>query len=486
MNVPPVLTRPRFRRSIAVRMSLAITAILLVGFALLAAVETVQQRRLLESHIEQFGQLLGQQLATAATEPLFIDHAFELLAMCRRYVDNPQVLGAAIYSHDGRLVASAGYFPAFDQLPASGEIARRDTATLQTRQPARQERSALLLAEPISFRDTVGGYAVIALSRRSLDDSLRHIVQTSLVAAALLSLLTCLVSLYLGRRLARPIHNLVDATRQLERGEFIPVCERRNDEFGELAQSINLMGQGVLRTSQVEGILNRFLDREVASKLLEELEPAQLGGEQVEASVLFADIVGFTSLSEKLSPTEVSHFLNEYFHYFDVCARFYFGTIDKFIGDAVMVVFGAPRPDPYHAYHAAACGVLMQQLADRLNQRRRARGKEPVYLRIGVNSGEMLAGVLGSRQRVEYTVVGDAVNLASRLCGEAQPGEVIVSESIKAAIAENGNLSAGPERTIQVRGKEAPVAIYAVHGNDSCRPAALNRLIEDLLTEELS
>jgi adenylate cyclase len=128
----------------------------------------------------------------------------------------------------------------------------------------------------------------------------------------------------------------------------------------------------------------------------------------------------------------------------------------------------------------------MQQLAERHNQRRKARGKEPVLLRIGITSGEMLAGVLGSRQRVEYTVVGDAVNLASRLCGEAEPGEVIVSEGVKACIEQNGSLALGPARTIRVRGKEEPVAIYALRGISGPRPAALEQLIEDLLTEELS
>ena len=462
-------------------MALLISAMLIAGFAALAVVESTQSQRLLQSNIEQLGQLLCQQLATAATEPLFAQQHHELVALINRHVDNPRVLGAAIYSRDGQLIAAAGYYPDFSQLPAPPQTVTHRTAELIAAAPRKHEASALLIAEPISFRATVGGYAVLALSRQPLLDSQHHIVQTSAIAATLLSALVFLVALWLGRRLTQPLHTLVDATLLLERGEQPDMPATRSDELGQLGRAIGQLGHDLRSKGRMETLLQQFLDREVANKLINDREPLQLGGEQVEASVLFADIVGFTALSEKLSPAAVSEFLNEYFHYFDVCARFHFGTIDKFIGDAVMVVFGAPRPDPLHAYHASACAVLMQRLASALNQRRVAAGQPPVYLRIGVYSGEMLAGVLGSQQRVEYTVVGDAVNLASRLCAAARPGEVLISAAVRAQIVDRDDLQTSAARSIVVRGKGEPVEIYSAEGVDGSGALAIDRLLDDLL-----
>ncbi len=483
MTTHQPLARLPFWRSIAGRMALLISAILIAGFAALAVVENTQSQRLLQNNIEELGQLLCQQLATAATEPLFAQQHHELVALINRHLDSPRVLGAAIYARDGQLIAGAGYYPAFAQLPPTPQASVHDTSSLIGSEPRKPEASALLVAEPISFRATVGGYAVLALSRQVLVESQRHIVQTSAVAATLLSGLVFLVALWLGQRLTQPIHTLVDLTRLLERGERPELPAHRNDELGQLSHAIGQMGDGLRNKGRMETLLLQFLDREVANKLLNDQEPLRLGGEQVEASVLFADIVGFTTLSEKLSPAAISEFLNEYFHYFDVCARFHFGTIDKFIGDAVMVVFGAPRPDPLHAYHATACAVLMQRLASELNRRRIAAGEPPVYLRIGVNSGEMLAGVLGSQQRVEYTVVGDAVNLASRLCGAARPGEVLISAAVRAQIADRDDLETSAARSIIVRGKGEPVEIYSAEGVDGDCARVVDRMLDDLLNQ---
>ncbi len=464
-------------------MALLISAILIIGFAALALIETAQSQRLLQRNIEQFGQLLTQQLAAAATEPLFAQQRHELVALIRRHLDNPRVLGAAIYDRNGELITGAGYYPALTQLPPSRLAVNIETAALIGNGSDRRERSALLLAEPITFRATIGGHAVLALSRQPLEESQRHIVQTSAIAAAVLSLLVFGVALWLGRRLTQPIHTLLDATQLLERGEQPPLS-LRSDELGQLSHAIGQLGLGLRNKGRVETMLQQFLDREVANKLMSGDEPIRLGGEQVEASVLFADIVGFTSLSENLTPAQISEFLNEYFHYFDSCARFYFGTIDKFIGDAVMVVFGAPRPDPLHAYHAAACAVLMQRLAEALNRKRETKGEAPVYLRIGVNSGEMLAGVLGSLQRVEYTVVGDAVNLASRLCSAARPGEVLISSALRARITDRTDLQTSAARSIVVRGKQAPVEVYSVEKRRGSTTRVIDQMIADLLSGE--
>jgi len=473
----------RVQMPIAFKMAALITAILIIGMGILATVVIGNQQRLLGSHIEEFGQLLNYQLALTATEPLFTDQHYELEALVKRYVESPRVLGAAIYDHDGHVIAASGVYPEYALLPRPGVALDLKTGQLKDA-PApypKTERRAIVVAEPVTFRGTVAGHAVLALSRQALDNAQRQIIRVSLLAAAALSVVICLVAIYLGRRLARPLHTLVDATRLLERGEFIQIPERRDDEFGLLVKAINVMGQGLVRKTQVENIMRQVLDRDVANKLLAEIEPVKVGGDRVQATVLFADIVGFTTLSEQMSPEAVSRFLNEYFHYLDVCARFYFGAVDKFIGDAVMVVFGAPRADVEHHYHAVACAVLMQRLIARINVERDKEGLAPVQVRIGINSGDMLAGLVGSQQRMEYTVVGDAVNLASRLCNEAEGAQIIIEENLYRKLARQHNLSVALPRQIKVRGKNDPVTIYAVTDIDHSHPMVVEQMIDDVL-----
>jgi adenylate cyclase len=296
----------------------------------------------------------------------------------------------------------------------------------------------------------------------------------------------CAIAAWLAKRLARPIHTLVEATRAVQQGRFREVLEKRNDELGSLIDAFNGMGQGLVRKGKVEELMRQLLDRDIADKLLANVEPVQMGGERVKATVLFADIVGFTSLSEKMSPEQVNTFLNEYFSYLDICARFYFGTVDKFIGDAVMVLFGAPRANPEHQYHALACAVLMHRLVERLNEQRRERGEPVARLRIGLNSGEMLAGLIGSRMRMEYTVVGDAVNLASRLCNEADAGQILIAEPVFKEVSALHPLVVADSWEIAIRGKEQPMTVYAVTGIAHSHALVLDRLIDDVLHRGLT
>src|SRR5690606_19858222 len=179
---------------------------------------------------------------------------------------------------------------------------------------------------------------------------------------------------------------------------------------------------------------------------------------------LFADIVGFTRLSERLAPDAVAELLNCYFNAINCAADFYRGTIDKYMGDCAMLVFGVPEKDSEHLYHALCCAVMIQRLILRINEQRRAQGRVTVEFRIGINAGTMLAGNLGSQSRMQYTVVGDAVNLASRLSNMAGAGELIVPQEI--AIKPNicSRLRARQSGAIRVRGKADPIMTYVVEG----------------------
>src|SRR5690606_35098203 len=179
---------------------------------------------------------------------------------------------------------------------------------------------------------------------------------------------------------------------------------------------------------------------------------------------LFADIVGFTRLSERLAPDAVAELLNCYFNAINCAADFYRGTIDKYMGDCAMLVFGGPEKACEHLYHALCCAVMIQRLILRINEQRRAQGRVTVEFRIGINAGTMLAGNLGSQERMQYTVVGDAVNLASRLSNMAGAGEIIIADALVRDPNIASRLRCHLAGTMRVRGKSEPVLTYRVEG----------------------
>jgi adenylate cyclase len=183
-------------------------------------------------------------------------------------------------------------------------------------------------------------------------------------------------------------------------------------------------------------------------------------GQQAEVSALFADIRGFTSLAETEDPQETVTMLNGFFTAMaDVVFR-HGGNLDKFIGDCVMAVWGPPRPNPDDPARALRAGLEMQIEVEALNEKRRAEGKRPIEVGIGVNTGLAVVGYMGSADRHEYTAIGDSVNLASRLCGLAKGGEVLASEStVKRA---GPGFEVQPLPVSQVKGKEKGVNTFRV------------------------
>jgi adenylate cyclase len=191
-------------------------------------------------------------------------------------------------------------------------------------------------------------------------------------------------------------------------------------------------------------------------------EKVHLGGERRELSILFSDIRGFTSISEANEPEEVVEMLNEYLTRMVDILLAHGGTLDKFIGDAVMGFWNAPAPDPNHAQHAVACAVEMVEETARLRAEWEASGKASIRIGVGVNTGEAVAGNIGSERVFGYTVIGDAVNLASRLESKNKDyvTEIIISEFTMARIG--GDFQTVYLDEVKVKGKEKAVKIYEV------------------------
>jgi adenylate cyclase len=181
----------------------------------------------------------------------------------------------------------------------------------------------------------------------------------------------------------------------------------------------------IRREEQVRSQLSRYLAAEVVEQVLAQPTRLALGGVQREVTVLFADIVGFTLLSEALPPQAVAALLNEHFTIATEVIQVHGGLVDKFIGDCVMAVWGAVEPRSDDAERALACAAALLRWLEVSNRRFAARYGITVQLAIGVHSGPAVAGNLGSEKRMEFTVVGDVVNVAARLEAMAQPGQVL-------------------------------------------------------------
>ncbi len=213
---------------------------------------------------------------------------------------------------------------------------------------------------------------------------------------------------------------------------------------------------------QVKETFSRFVSRDVYQKLMDDPSSAELGGRRTNVTVLFSDLRGFTSMSEGRQPEEIVSQLNEYFSAMVEIVFACKGTVDKFVGDMIMALFNTPLADPHHADHAVQCAIRMNRELDRLNERWRAEGKPELAQGIGLNSGEMVAGVVGAQTVRSYTVIGDNVNLGARLeslCKQYS-AEIIISEFTLALLEQEYPMQELGE--VLVKGKSKPVKIFRV------------------------
>jgi adenylate cyclase len=212
----------------------------------------------------------------------------------------------------------------------------------------------------------------------------------------------------------------------------------------------------------IERAFSSYVAREVADAILKDPENLVLAGERCDVSVLFCDLRGFTSLAERLPPEQVVLLLNQFY---TLCVDSTFkhgGTLDKFLGDGVMAIFGAPIRHPDHAAQAVRAAIAMRAASEELSDKRRREGKLPITVGIGVSAGEAVAGTMGTEDRMEYTVVGDSVNLAARLEAEAQPGQILLSGPTHDRVRDV--VRARSLGLVKLKGKEEPVEAYEVLG----------------------
>ena len=327
---------------------------------------------------------------------------------------------------------------------------------------------------------TQGGTSIYVLLQRSLDEELRPFQEARNVIAALSIaglVLSLIGALFLARSVTRPVQALVESARGVERGDYTrAVSVNQHDEIGELAAAFNRMLKGLSERDRVRDLFGRFVSPAVAERAL--AGGAQLGGELREVTVLFADLRGFTSFSERRAPEEVVSLLNTYFTRMNEVVERHHGLIDKFLGDGLMALFGAPLATGDDAGNALQAALDMVEELEALNVEVVARGLPRLDIGIGINTGVVVAGNMGSPNRLNYTVVGDGVNLAARIEGltkraEFQTHIIATDAAVRAAKRQVRTRNLG---LVQVRGRQEPALLHAVLGAEAKPTEAPERL----------
>ena len=314
---------------------------------------------------------------------------------------------------------------------------------------------------PFTFFSVPVGIIEIVFTEKSILEPVRKTALYILIFSTFLMVLGLYMSTKISGGLVRPIRKLIAGMHRVRDGDLdAEINIFRHDELGDLSIEFNTM------TSHLKEklIMQKFVSNSTISMIKEKSktnnkEDLDLGGARQNLAFLFSDVRGFTAMSEKLQPEDVVTILNEYLDKQAQIIKKHGGDIDKFVGDEIMAVFsGEGRAD--NALKSALDIIKALKL---LNEEREETGLITVDVGIGLNMGDVVHGRMGSRDRMDNTSIGDAVNLAARLCSKAESGQILSSHELMAH-AEKGRYKAKKLEPIRVKGKEKPIQIYSVTG----------------------
>lgn len=446
-------------------------ALALFSSVLMVAVMLLLEQRLRETLVRESvdkGLGVARGLAFNAEDPLLTGDDLYLFSAVKNAIRAPGISYALILDRDGLVRADTSlerigtpYTPTTDRLLV------RDTPDFKVYRIATGGEDGLLDLEvpimtvadpPLRIGAIHLGLSETLIAR----DIARMRLQLAGLAFAAL-LLGVVGAVILAGMLVGPLAALVRGVRAIGDGNLDQhIALQRNDELGVLTNAFNDMAASLRDKEFIKSTFERYVSKPLAEQILQKRDELRLGGEVREVTILFSDIRRFTSLAEQLPPERVVEMLNDYFTLMIQVVANNEGMVDKLMGDSVMALFGAPIALGDDPLRAVRCALEMQAAGAEFNRRREADGLPPLPMGIGINTGPVVAGNIGSSTKMEYTVIGDEVNVAARMQGIAQPGEVLISDNTYRLVADAVRVT--PLEPIAFKGKNAVVEVYRVDG----------------------
>jgi len=437
---------------------LVVSTVLVVSFFLLR-----QQQRSLTAEMTKRGLTIARDLAASAKNPLLTNDDLTLNLLVKDAMRDQDVAYVAFADQDAKVLAHGDVSLVGKPLERPTGLKPLANDLLVQTYTDVKEGSLIDFAVPLEFSKVRLGALYLGFSQKSIQRSLAQARNETLLVTLLMMLVGIIGAVGLSLVITRPVLRLVEGTKAIAAGNFqFFLKDSSRDEIGDLVDAFNQMARSLREKEQMKQAFVRYVAREVVDEIMKNPEQIALTGERREVSVLFCDIRGFTPLSERLSAEDVVHLLNEFYTLMIDTVFKHEGTLDKFLGDAVMAVFGAPVSRSDHSVRAIRTALAMQAGVKELSQKRVAEGKDPIEVGIGVSAGEAVAGSVGTESRMEYTVIGDRVNLAARLEANATPGQILISQWTSEKVDKLVN--ARSLGYFKVKGKEEEVEVYEVLG----------------------
>lgn len=422
-----------------VALALATIAVLTLGTMWLIVANNLNS--LLKQQTHAVGDTLAMNLAKSAVEARLADDLLSLNVIVTNVAETTGVRSAQVLDSNHKVLAHSNS-------PSSTSSPKQE-----------------LFQAPMTINGVIAGYAQIELDGSIIAETIKRSLMLMSISAAVVFVVAMMFTVILTRHLTRPISDLTRAAKEIHAGNLeFRLSEKRHDEFGTLIRSFNEMARGLLERDKLKNSFSQYVPKPVATNLLGTANgTSKVPLKTMNATVMFTDMVEFTQLCEHRSADEVAEILNGYYDNVIRSCESYHGLIDKFIGDGAMVLFDNGDHDSNHALNAICAARLFLTLIKHSNKQRRLEGKPSLHFRIGIHTGKILAGSLGSQDRMQYTAVGDTVNLASRLCDLCQHNSLLISDQTWKHAGGSTHLRNTPQpRSQTIRGKRDVVTAYQV------------------------
>jgi len=408
----------------------------------------------LESQAENLVERLGNELKI----PMLSGSAVEVETIARNFLKTVPVAMTLHVQH------AHGKSQQFNSTTTDSTVLDPDILSeAKTNQGViRFSGEQLWFAKHIVYNRTSLGYVAVRYSEKAWEALAERLLKRIFLAASLVIVLAGMLIFWIAGKLSRPIEKLAAAADQVANGDYsIHLTVQGNDEISDATRQFNHMVEELAHKESMRNAFGKYLNPKLVSEVFEG-SSGQLENSTQEVTVLFADMVGFTSFSESAEPAEIVDVLNKHFEVFHRIIDYFGGHVDKYIGDAVMAVFNHPNEDTEHARHASLAAIAMTVACQKLGVLRQ--NGEPISFRVGLNCGQVIVGSIGAAERLEYTVIGDTVNIASRMGGLGQGGEVVVSRASYAHFNEGFVFDSMGERN--VKGIKDPIECGRIRANN--------------------